>query len=344
MNGTDTSPGNVYELVVWLQQNGITPLPCITRTKGPIELISTKGVYGECPGDSFHIPTPERLEVINRWWAQEHYHKTTGPHEQAVSIDCNPGYNSDRRVIGIDVDTDSLFDAALDCPQFLTAPAVRGKKGVKIFFFTESQDLPAQIQYYGDDMNHPALEVFTAGKHILVYGEHPDSSPDNRIFYHFLRGWGLPVPSYSWDRITDGVECLVQAGKLSLKNETNKTHQTHHHSPPGAGGKGSQKSADLTRRVTLASKLGLRIEDVCKPVNPVIKGSSIVGAHPLHGSDTGKNLHVEAEDQVWYCHRCHVGGGVAEWLLVEWGLKNGYSSCSQVLKAYRTEKKKRVST
>jgi len=323
------TPANVCELLVWLRANGITPLPCITRTKGPIEQISTRSVYGECPGDSFHIPTPERLDVINNWWGQEEYHKATGPSDQAVSIDCDPGYNSGRRVIGIDVDTDALFTAAIDCPQFLTAPAVRGKKGVKIFFFTVSQNLPAQIQYYGDDKDHPALEVFTAGKHLLVYGEHPDSSPDKRILYQFLRGFGLPIPSFSWNWITDGVEYLVHAGKLTISEGTDKTHQTPNHSVKKTGDKTTSK------RVTLASRLGLRIEDVCRPENPVIMGTTIMGAHPIHGSTSGRNLHVHVTDQVWYCHRCRVGGGVAEWLLVEWGLKHGYSDCSTVLKAYR---------
>lgn len=329
------TPGSVYGLLVWLQQNGITPLPCITRTKGPIVQISSRAIYGEeRPEDSFHVPTAERLEVINRWWAQEQYHRSTGPSEQAVSIDCSPGYNSGRRVVGVDVDTDSLFDAAIGCPQFLTAPAVRGQKGVKIFFFADtSEELPAQIQYFAEDKDHPALEVFTDGKHLIIFGEHPDSTPDKRVFYQFLRGFGLPVPSYSWDWITDGVEYLVRAGGLTASEAAGKTHQN----PP----RPVQKSGNKTKnkRVTLASRLGLRIENVCRPDNPVLHGTTIVGAHPLHGSASGRNLSIDASRQVWYCHRCRVGGGVAEWLLVEWGLKNGYSSCSDVLMAHRERAK-----
>jgi hypothetical protein len=49
-------------------------------------------------------------------------------------------------------------------------------------------------------------------------------------------------------------------------------------------------------------------------------GNELFGPHPLHGSETGKNFHVNTEKQVFYCFRCQAGGGVLSWLAVKHGL------------------------
>jgi len=49
-------------------------------------------------------------------------------------------------------------------------------------------------------------------------------------------------------------------------------------------------------------------------------GDELSGPHPIHGSETGKNFHVNLGRQVWYCFRCQGGGGVLSWLAVKHGL------------------------
>lgn len=49
-------------------------------------------------------------------------------------------------------------------------------------------------------------------------------------------------------------------------------------------------------------------------------GEQYQGAHPLHGSDTGKNFSVHPGKNAWYCFRCGSGGGVLEWIAVREGL------------------------
>jgi hypothetical protein len=51
-------------------------------------------------------------------------------------------------------------------------------------------------------------------------------------------------------------------------------------------------------------------------------GGELSGPHPVHGSETGKNFHVNIDRQVWYCFRCQKGGGVLSWLAVKHGLIN----------------------
>ena len=44
--------------------------------------------------------------------------------------------------------------------------------------------------------------------------------------------------------------------------------------------------------------------------------SHIWGSHPIHGSETGANFHVDTEKNVWYCFRHNNGGGPLELLAV----------------------------
>jgi hypothetical protein len=45
-------------------------------------------------------------------------------------------------------------------------------------------------------------------------------------------------------------------------------------------------------------------------------GDTYQGPHPIHGSTTGTNFHVDARANVWYCFRCCAGGGPLQLLAV----------------------------
>ncbi len=49
-------------------------------------------------------------------------------------------------------------------------------------------------------------------------------------------------------------------------------------------------------------------------------GSGVIGSHPLHGSEGGKNFSVNTDKNCWHCFRHGSGGGPLEWLAVEAGL------------------------
>lgn len=46
----------------------------------------------------------------------------------------------------------------------------------------------------------------------------------------------------------------------------------------------------------------------------------IVGEHPIHGSDTGHNLHVREDGSIWHCFRCDSGGNWFKALAVSKGI------------------------
>ena len=53
-----------------------------------------------------------------------------------------------------------------------------------------------------------------------------------------------------------------------------------------------------------------------------VRESYFVGSHPIHGSTTGTNFHVNCKRNTWYCFHggSHGGGGIASWIAVKEGL------------------------
>jgi hypothetical protein len=49
-------------------------------------------------------------------------------------------------------------------------------------------------------------------------------------------------------------------------------------------------------------------------------GAEIIGSHPSHGSEGGKNFAINTAKNCWHCFRHKTGGGPLEWLAVEAGL------------------------
>jgi len=64
-------------------------------------------------------------------------------------------------------------------------------------------------------------------------------------------------------------------------------------------------------------------------------GSHYQGPHPIHGSETGLNLSIDLERNVWHCFRHDSGGSVLEWIAVS----EGIIDCSEAIPgALRREK------
>ena len=49
-------------------------------------------------------------------------------------------------------------------------------------------------------------------------------------------------------------------------------------------------------------------------------GNQYQGPHPIHGSETGVNLAVDVQKNVWHCFRHDSGGSVLEWIAVQEGI------------------------
>jgi P4 family phage/plasmid primase-like protien len=94
----------------------------------------------------------------------------------------------------------------------------------------------------------------------------------------------------------------------------------------------SQKDAGRARWANT-----LRVEDVLLPDNIVRddldNSGELQGAHPIHGSTSGKNFSININKNTWYCHRCKCGGGPWELL----GIKEGIITCDQSYKGWKRD-------
>jgi hypothetical protein len=238
---TADQPATIADMLAWCGQNGVTPIPCRPRSKGPAGCISTRSVYGDTPPspgdllqtygrsffgstvrDSFHVPSPERIRVIEAFWADPGV-RALGPESLGVSLDMNYPTADGCRIACIDVDSDAyrdLFEERL----FLRAPVVTGKKGGKLFFKLDRDraDPPPILQYTtaenlrrpGREQDPPAIEIFTGQKHALVFGEHPESSAAAPLHYTFTRGFTSPLPVLGWQDVSRAI--LGYAGRHGL--------------------------------------------------------------------------------------------------------------------------------
>jgi hypothetical protein len=77
------------------------------------------------------------------------------------------------------------------------------------------------------------------------------------------------------------------------------------------------KTPRTPRSITISDALDLRVTDFLMPLNPSVRDTGeIEGEHPVHGSETGTNLTISADNQEWWCRRHQTGGGPLEALAV----------------------------
>lgn len=307
-------PITPLDIVRWLREQGITPLPCRPKSKSPISQISRRGIYGDnAPaGDSFHVPTPERMAAVRVWWSNEDYHRQATVKDCSISVPLHPDWNSGRQVIVLDIDDVSLCDAVANAPALERCPVGTGKKGAKLFAFLDPDGGRPEspiVQYAPkDDPDHPALEIFTGSKHALIYGEHPDSTRERPILYAITRGFGEPFPVLTWEDIEKALEPIIQENGLVLKESGGAREPVDLVQAPRPRPRGGR---------TITDRINLSITDVCTITDGVRCGDEIRGSHPVHGSTTGQNFAINPHENTWHCFRCGTGGGPLEWIAVE---------------------------
>jgi hypothetical protein len=315
INKTDGEiPKTLGYILEWAIKQGIHLLPCERKSKKPKDVISTESVYPDKDApdkDSFLEPTPKRIGLIERWWRSikpERLQKLSEK-DLSASIGMNYPTKDGLTVSCIDVDTDDLLTDILEVPLFKECPGVRGKKGVKLLFKLDTEQLSQEplLQYYGSNPIHPDLEVFTKDKHAIIFGEHPESTPAHPIFYRFIRGIKSLIPVLKWTDVKESIESFTKDHNLILKQKPDKVPA-------------SRKLTERAASTQYPSTHCFPVEKFLMPTNATRNGHDIQGGHPVHGSTTGMNLTIDTQGNQWYCFRCQSGGGEMEAAAVAAGI------------------------
>ena len=80
----------------------------------------------------------------------------------------------------------------------------------------------------------------------------------------------------------------------------------------------ARKAHDAERSLAKAHETTLEF-DITKIVdlNQLQRqGGEYFGPHPIHGSETGRNFHINPQTNEWFCFRCMSGGGPFQLLAV----------------------------
>ena len=161
------------------------------------------------------------------------------------------------------------------------------------------------------------------GRHVLLYS--PDSPPEkfvikdpetesplgdirgsNSKFYTVGPGSIHPVSGRKYEYENPDAP-IIQVPWIDIETHLLKHYPiTFHKTIP---------KTTTSNNGSLASKLGLRIEDFAMPIKPTYRASGdIQGSHPIHGSSTGMNFAINPNKGIWYCYRDNVGGDVISWI------------------------------
>jgi hypothetical protein len=291
------------DILKWCKSQGVTPMPCIWGTKKAVRDMwkSTLEKQGHPDCGGFLVDHPARRAAIERFW-KTHEH----PHKQMNNISLVTSWNG---ICSIDCDIWTVMRLA---ETLLDAPKVLSKKGGK-FILRLIGDAPAQVQYAKEKPQKGkkpsvGLEFFSRGKHVLIYGMHPDLDANGKpVFYKF---YPKPIPSMTWDQI---YAILIRiANQSGLPEEITTESRSKERIEP---------DVITNAYIHNPKKTGQSISDwfnlpYPQPINSVKTENGLQGTHPVHGSTGGKNFSV-TNDGTFYCFRHGVGGDRFLWFLIE---------------------------
>jgi len=191
----------------------------------------------------------------------------------------------------IDADHPLLLEAVEDLPETFT---VRTGGGGYHFYYKSDLDKKI-ILWYGDDEDKEPehLGEIQSGGRAYVIGPGSPHPSGNR--YEIIKD--LPL---AWLSAEDIEEWIKKHGFRTKKKAYTK------------------KEIEKAFKDSLFHDIP--VTDFLYPDNAKSVSDGVQGAHPIHGSTTGWNLHVNTRDNVWYCHRCQAGGGPLEAFAVAEGI------------------------
>ncbi len=174
--------------------------------------------------------------------------------------------------------------------------------GIGMHFYVRCPDAPAEKFILKDPSTHEDLgDVRGSGHPSFCVG--PGSLHPSGKRYEVARP-GAEIVEVPWSTLKAALIDPLHPPEKKLDPASTKALQSPH-------------SVGLMNPSTLSltDYLGLRVSDFLMPEDPHPRGEEIEGVHPIHGSETGSNLTITADNR-WWCRRHETGGGPLEALAV----------------------------
>jgi len=209
----------------------------------------------------------------------------------------------------IDID-DKQFIPDFNVELFKDCPRVYGMNGVKLLFFTKCDPFIGNIIDHvpvdKDDKPERYIDLMFGSKLLnLIYGEHPDSTEENPVYYHIdeLK----PIPFIEYELVMEFIKHFVVDNNFHIHTQNDEKPFIQQEPKVNKYGK---------RKPTLQEWSKLRLSDVISFTSDKIK-------HPVHGSTHDYNVKLDLQNDLWHCFSTgcgHSGGGVIELIAVVEGI------------------------
>lgn len=200
----------------------------------------------------------------------------------------NYGVIGDKKHVIVDIDSEEAKKCAEKLPPTFTVQSP-GSKGWHLYYLC---DLDKPIRLRNKDGKNIG-DIQGIGKQVVG----PNCIHPNGGRYKVIKP--LPVAKITKEQLIEAFKEYIV--RMPTKEEIKKEYR--------------EQNVDVD----------IPIEEVAMPDNARRSGDEIYGAHPVHGSTTGRNFWINPKENVWYCFRCNAGGGPLEWLAV----KHGLIDCSE---------------
>lgn len=205
----------------------------------------------------------------------------------------------------VDVDEKEFADLVEQMiPQTLTVQTSHGKH---FYFFDKTTKDIDRYEFREHEENEKELfGVDIRGEGSYAVG--PGSIHPSGLEYKLLKN--VPIPNYPCTEVINVLYKLGERLQLHVKKVIGST---------------TPKKAKTQSKVFDRNKIDTEIqelEDILPDLSSMI-GFEGLGPHPIHGSETGKNLDVTGNQ--WYCFRHQCGGGKFQW----YALQEGIADCSE---------------
>lgn len=202
--------------------------------------------------------------------------------------------------------------------------------GEGVHFYFKSSDLNEKVIFNDPekvDPRHPdsplqlgSLQAGTPEKPFFVVG--PGSRHNSGGIYTIVND--VPIATITKEQFWEVMNCIPHS--------KDKKHVVVRTRKAGAKGKKNNRH-DVDNETYNNISSYIKCEDVMMP-EPIAKwsGTTAIGSHPFHGSDSGQNFHVDTKNNIWFCFRHDTGGSGLELV----ALKHGIIKCDEARKGCLT--------
>ena len=225
-------------------------------------------------------------------------------------------------VCAFDCDTEELYQALPEELREYTLVVKSGRESGGYHVYFHCSEFPGIKIGLKDAEGHDLGDVRFSGHRSYLIGPgsiHPATGKPYRV----IKDW--PLAKLTREDVLRIIEPFTDAQQVQREEDSARRE---------AFTSIEKRCRRDGRARTLTEQYGLRVEHFLYPLNPIISGHIIRGAHPIHGSENGRNFEIDTSKNLWHCYRCETGGDP----ITAYAVLNGIVQCHECRRGFKLNK------